>query len=328
VPQGEWSEAEPSGLVDELCGRGLLLREGDSKLQRREEQLAADQWLPAAAAYHFSTKQRGGDLRLPEDASEIATQADVAVERFVERYGPAPEPFHSVEGARVELPLVSGKGGLYDALGRRRTTRGFAERPVAREELAVLLHETFGCRGYLELHPEVVALRKSSPSAGGLHPIEAYPLIRSVDGLEPGLYHYAVRDHSLERLSSLEDGEARAEVVAFTAGQTYFASTAVAVVLTARFARSFWKYRRSPTAYATLLMDAGHLSQTFYLVCAQLGLGAFLTTLINGGQIEERLGLDGSAEGALAVLGCGVPAAERSPLEPEFTPYVPRETAI
>jgi hypothetical protein len=73
-------------------------------------------------------------------------------------------------------------------------------------------------------------------------------------------------------------------------------------------------------------MDAGHLSQTFYLICAELGLGAFLTNVVDSAAIVERLGLDDCAEGPLAVLGCGFRA--HSPLDPMFVPFTPRETTI
>jgi nitroreductase len=70
-----------------------------------------------------------------------------------------------------------------------------------------------------------------------------------------------------------------------------------------------------------MLMDAGHLSQTFYLVCTDLGLGAFVTAAINGAKIEERLGVDPTRHGALAICGCG-PAGPAAPgLEPPFGPY-------
>jgi nitroreductase len=75
------------------------------------------------------------------------------------------------------------------------------------------------------------------------------------------------------------------------------------------------------------MMDAAHLSQTLYLVATELGLGAFVTAAINNADIEERLGIDGYREGVLAVCGFGRPAAERSPFDPEFLPFVPRETA-
>ena len=156
----------------------------DSDLRDREDRLVRE-WLPAAAMYHFSTRLQGSDLQVPADADEIAAGADEAAARFVDRHGPPPGHFHSLARPRrvKELPLVPKTGGLYDALADRRTTRGFdPDRPLALEQLALLLYEVFGCRGYAVIHPDVVTLRKSSPSAGGLHPIEAYPLIRNVDG--------------------------------------------------------------------------------------------------------------------------------------------------
>jgi putative peptide maturation dehydrogenase len=229
----------------------------------------------------------------------------------------------------VELPLVRGEGGLYEALAHRRTTRGFDRtRSLTLEQLALLLYEVFGCRGYSAIHPEVVALRKASPSGGGLHPVEVYPLIRDVVGLDAGLYHYSLRDHALEPVVEFSAKKAAKTISAFTTGQLWFADAAAAFVLTARFRRNSWKYRRHPKSYATLLLDAAHLSQAFYLVSADLGLGAFFTNLVDGARIEESLRLDGYSEGALAMCGCGVPSPEPSPLEPEFHPYVPGKTTI
>ena len=89
-------------------------------------------------------------------------------------------------------------------------------------------------------------------------------------------------------------------------------------VLTARFARNHWKYRSHRKAYAGILMDAAHLSQTLQLVSTELGLGAFVTLAINARDIDDRLGLDGVAEGAVAMVGCGPRAPGRSPLELDF----------
>ncbi len=334
MPQKTWVEAGDDGWVTYLCKRGLLLSDADGEpfagLRRLDEQLADLGWLPAAAVYHFATRFRGGDFNLAdvEEFGELAAASDAAAGRFVDRHGPPPPPFTAKRGDGVELPLVRGQGGLYDALAARKTTRGFdRSRPMTLEQLAVLLYEVFGCRGTSRLHPEIAVLRKGSPSAGSLHPVEAYPLIRHVEGLTPGLYHYSVRDHALEPIVELTETEARDELATFTAGQVYFASAAAAFVLTARFRRSFWKYRQHPTAYATLLMDAAHLSQTLYLVGADLGLGTFFTNVINDQNIDDRLGLDGIEESALAVCGCGY-SSGRSRLEPRFEPYVPRETEL
>jgi SagB-type dehydrogenase family enzyme len=98
--------------------------------------------------------------------------------------------------------------------------------------------------------------------------------------------------------------------------------------MTSRFYRNYWKYRRHEKAYSVLLMDAAHLSQTFYLICTDLGLGAFVTAAINNNNIEKRLGLDGYSEGAVLICGCGKSAGKNLDLEPEYNPYLPGTTKI
>jgi SagB-type dehydrogenase family enzyme len=173
-----------------------------------------------------------------------------------------------------------------------------------------------------------VLLKKTSPSGGGLHPIEAFPLVVDVEGVAPGAYHYRVDRHALDLVRSMSREEARRCVVDFTAGQEYLASAPLLLVLSARFDRFFWKYRNHPRAYGVLLMDAAHLSQTLYLLCAELGLGAFVTAAVNGANIEELLGLDPLRHGVLAICGCGNPLPGGSVFEQVYTPYRPRETAI
>ena len=198
--------------------------------------------------------------------------------------------------------------------------------PATADELSTILHQVFGCHGHAPVVDDVMAIKRTSPSGGSLHPIECYPLVLRVAGVEPGLYHYRAREHALQLLEplALDEGEQLAE--RFTAGQRYFASAAALFVLTARFYRSFWKYRKHDRAYAVLLMDAGHLSQTHYLVCEELGLGAFVTAAVNGADIEERLNLEPFVEGALAVTGCGRRLPAGSPLDPSFIVGAPAPT--
>ena len=166
-------------------------------------------------------------------------------------------------------------------------------------------------------------LKRTSPSAGGLHPIEAFPLLANVAGVEPGIYHYDAERHALALLEPLEREAATSLATQFVGGQTYFGSAHALLLLVARFVRSNWKYRRHQKAYASVLLDAGHLSQTLYLVATDRGLGAFVTDVINNAEIDERLGLDGIDEGVVAACGLGVPAG-LSPFDPVFRPFSPR----
>lgn len=324
--------------VAELARKGLVVSdEPDSllrELRRRDELLAATEWNVYAALYHFMTKWRDVDLdKAPDEDPTASGELDPrATEDWIALHGEPPPHFHSIaedESDVTPLPLVTREGGLYDVLVRRKTTRAFdAKAAMARDDLASLLRYAFGCQGYAGLGDGLVLLKKTSPSGSGLHPSEVYALVANVDGVEPGLYHYGVERHVLEPIERLSQEEVGELAYEFTSGQPYARSAHCLFVLTTRFYRNFWKHPRHERSYAVLLMDAAHLSQTFYLVCADLGLGAFVTAAINGANIEERLGLDGFGEGALAVCGCGVPAGVPSRLEPEFLPYVPGETML
>jgi putative peptide maturation dehydrogenase len=339
VPPDRWVEGAglDGGLAQRLARRGLLVTDEEddelAELARRDRELEDGQWNLYGAIAHFLTKWRDVDLGagLGEDpaADELPAAVYDAIDDHVARHGPAPPAFHSLPGTVHELPLVARRGGLYEALSRRMTTRRFD--PDARmtiDELATVLYYVFGCHGYAGLAGDGLMIKRTSPSGGGLHPIEVYPLVVGVEGVAPGLYHYNGRDHSLELVSEVGAAEAGDLAAEFVCGQRYFSSAHVLFLMTARFYRSFWKYRRHQKAYAALMMDAAHLSQTLYLVATELGLGAFVTAAVNGANIEDRLGIDGWREGALAVSGCGRRVDRRSPLEPEFAAYVPRETQL
>lgn len=333
LPDDDWSEPRSGdSTLERLARRGVVVTDAaDARLddlRAADERLAASEWHPAAAAFHLATRWRGVQAAaFPEVLDDATAAGEAAAAQFFERFGPPPPHFHEVsDGAdATELPLVRRSGGVYDTLTTRKTTRTYdAAATLDVERLSTVLYYVVGCHGTAPLHGEALVLKKTSPSAGSLHPIEVYPLLARVEGYDPGIYHYRTRDHALELLEPLDAEQARALASDFMCGQSYLATAHAIFVVTARFERSFWKYRRHERAYATLLLDAGHLSQSLYLVSAELGLGAFVTAAINGADIDERLRLEPAAEGAIAVCGCGIPSGERPELEPGFAPYAPR----
>jgi putative peptide maturation dehydrogenase len=301
-----------------LAVRGLLVSdepgEPFERLLQRDADLTALGWHPAAAAFHLGTWWDGFRLTTP--------RRDGATPKRGRRVGPPQPPFYERGGERVTLATGERDSELNRLLRLRRTTRSFdAERPVTAEELAVLLRRTWGVDGTARLARGDTALRRSSPSGGGLHAIEVYPVVRRVDGVPPGIYHYRVHDHQLERLASLDADAGGRLLENGTAGQWYFGEADVGFVLTARFARSYWKYRRHAKIYRALLVEAGHFSQTFYLVCTELGLGPYVTAALDDGALARALELDPLFEAPLALCGCGRAPKLRSRLDPTFRPY-------
>jgi putative peptide maturation dehydrogenase len=325
-------DSADAARLDSLAKKGVLVTDDNSpdlaELRRRDEALAEDHWSPHAALYHYMAKWR--DVRVDLDEPEQGESFDELIERAqdeIERLGNPPPHFVDLPNPKavLSLELPSRSGQLYGGLNRRKTSRGFdREKRVTAEQLATVLAYVWGCHGLADYGQGLAIVKKTSPSGGGLHPIEAYPIVRDVEGVSPGLYHYNVRHHALELMAELEPADVEELALDFTAGQTYFQSAHVLFLMTARFPRSYWKYRDYPRAYGVILMDAGHLSQTLYLVSTDLGLGAFVTAAINGANIEERLGLDGYREGAILICGCGPPGPAPAGLEPSFAPYVPR----
>jgi putative peptide maturation dehydrogenase len=288
-------------------------REPFEGLRRRDADLTALGWHPAAAAFHLGTWWDGVRLTTP--------RRDGAAPKRGARAGPPQPPFFERGGERVSLAPGEREGELHRLLRARRTTRSFdPNSPVTSEELAALLRAVWGVHGTTPLNRGDTALRRSSPSGGGLHALEVYPVVRRVEGVPPGIYHYRTRDHELERLAPLDAEAAGRLIENGTAGQWYFGDADVGFVVTARFSRSYWKYRRHPKIFRALLVEAGHFSQTFYLVCTDLGLGPFVTAALDDGELARALELDPLFEAPLIVCGCGRQPHERSRLDPAFAP--------
>ena len=342
----EWRDARqladdtgvPLSLMTDLARRGLLLSDqpdGESFL-RRDALLRDTHWASTAAYFHYSGKWSGrvGQDKAPHDAAsamEFFKQSPARFAEHSETYGEAPAVFysHHAPQQRVELPVRGRPSEFTDLLLRRHTTRLFdTSCALDAQSLNDILRYVYGAQAYARLSPDLVALRKTSPSGGALHPVEIYPLVLKVEGIPSGLYHYNCADHALDRVAEYAEAEARVQVERFSAGQTFFASAHVVFLYAARFRRNFWKYPDHQKAYKVLLMDMAHLSQTLYLMAADLGLGAFFTAACNESDIENSLGLDPLEQGALGMSGCGIPAPDAAVLEFPGEPYIPRETKI
>jgi putative peptide maturation dehydrogenase len=322
VPAVRTIDADEIGeeLARSLVERGLLVDDVEKRTARRDATMLDNGWNLYAAAYHFMTQRTGMDLREAPQMQEWSQVGNEAMQDWVERYGPSPPPFHdrAPEAPRTTLPRFEPKGGLYDALKGRRTTRTFAtDTPMRLEDLATIVYYVFGAHGTAKSDLGVM-VKRTSPSGGARHAIEAYALISNVEDVEPGIYHYDMRVHALSRLEARDAADVRETATQFMCGQDFLAEAHVSFVLTARFERCYWKYRRMDKAYASLLMEAGALTQTLYLLAVERDLGAWVTLAINSPEIEECLEIDGCDEGVLAMVGCGPRLATQSPFDTPF----------
>lgn len=319
ISEATWTgRAEAHAAVGEarlqrLVDFGLVLEEGcTTPAGERDRILREAKWHPLLATAHAFSRWSGVDSLAEQAGSRIRSTEDLIAED-----GPPPPHFHERTDAMHRTGLPMPVADELDALfARRATCRNFdSGAPIGTGALAAILHRTFGVQGSEEMAPGAVALKKNHPSGGGLHPLEAYLLVRNAEQLPAGLYHYNARTHALDCLRVLQAQEAGELARAFVAGQDYFADAPVHLVIAARFARSFWKYRHHPKIHRAILLEAGHLSQNLYLAATALDLGAYITAAINEIEIEQAFGLDALAEGVLAVCGFGPRAQRRHTIE-------------
>lgn len=340
LPADDWTDARrfiddglaSSAQITDLVQRQVVLGEEDAasrSILEAEDRMQRIGWFDLTAVYHAMTRWSGmaDDVATREHTPEAhrARLTNVA-----EKHGPPPTHFPRREDAvsRHALDLPAFDSPLAMLLRARRTTRVFEQEAVLpRADLAHMLYGCFGAMGVRELAPGATAVKRTSASGGGLTPIDPYPLIMRVEGLEPGIYHYDMGAHVLELLKPMPEDSVRELVMAVTAGQDYFTHAQAVVVHVGRFDRHHWKYRSHAKAYKALLMDSAHLSQTFYLLATELGRGAFYTAAINDADLAQHLDLDPLLAAPVGINGIGVKGSEsNAALHFNPDPYTPDVT--
>jgi SagB-type dehydrogenase family enzyme len=138
---------------------------------------------------------------------------------------------------------------------------------------------------------------RAAPSAGGLYPAELYLISRGTSALPPGLYNYQARTHSLLRFWDDHPWPALQSACFW---HPSLVNTQLALVITAVFQRSAWRYQAR--AYRRILLDTGHLLGNLDLAGSLCDyrphlMGGFMDEAIN-----QLLYLDTDQEGAIATV--------------------------
>ena len=296
VEFGSYSRESVAEAIVKLIEAELLLEYGSSEWQR--DTLVESSWRPwlPAGGFHFLTKDAayvGADWTPEQKMSALPTT-------------PPPPQFKPIDNADpITLPLPEiDTDSFFETLHARRTHRAFARGNLSLASVSKLLKTTWGVQGYIETNVFGRLPYKTSPSGGARHPIEVYLMALRVDGLEAGTYHYQARDHVLEKLPVEASPRIARE---YCADQLHAAQAAALFIMTAIFSRTMWKYHLA-RAYRVVLLDAGHLCQTFYLTATRMGLAPFSTAALKDSLIENDLGIDGISESVLYVAGVGLVA--------------------
>ena len=160
--------------------------------------------------------------------------------------------------------------------------------PVTLETLSRFFEYALSLTAWKEYNETRWALR-SNPSSGNLHPTEGYLVISKLPELtlEPGVYHYAPKEHALEHrwdptaeyINPLFEGFPRGSFL---------------VGLTSIHWREAWKYGERAFRYCQ--HDTGHAIGTLRIAAATLGWNLVLLQDTSDQTIEQLLGLTRSQD--------------------------------
>ncbi|NEU57124.1 SagB/ThcOx family dehydrogenase [Halorussus sp. MSC15.2] len=212
----------------------------------------------------------------------------------------------------VELPSnVELDADLGTVLDGRRTVRQYADDSLSKRDLATLLRYGVGVSATRSDGAGNAKQFRTYPSAGGLYPVELYPVVLDVDGLDSGLYYYSASEHGLRRLRTddpeLADDFADALI---TSDRLNLASAPVVFVMTGAFPRNKAKY--GPRGYRYVLQESAHAAQNLLLVAEALGLGTVPAAAFRDRALNDVLDVDGVNEAVVYTVGAGHPASEVS----------------
>ena len=180
----------------------------------------------------------------------------------------------------IKLPpvLKKGKITLEETLTARRSVRNYKDEPLTLQEISQLL---WACDGKTSEWGG-----RTSPSAGATYPLEIYIVVGNVEGIEPGLYHYVIENHSLVEVKK---GDLRRKLSSVCLNQTMVVEAPVSIVISGIFEKTTTRYGERGIRY--VFMEVGHCGQNIHLQSEALGLGTVMIGAFDDEGVRKVLGI-------------------------------------
>lgn len=199
---------------------------------------------------------------------------------------------------RIKLPPpLKLKANLERIILSRRSRREFSRKCLTPKELSSLLLLSGGIT-YQENGDWDRSLR-AYPSAGARYPLELYLAVNRIESVENGLYHYNVKEHSLELLRKGDFDKRVAKVT----DQEWVEKAGIVILISAVLDRTRIKYK--DRGYRFVLIEAGHLAQNIHLISEALRLYCCAIGGFIDDELNELLDLKGTCESVIYLVAVG-----------------------
>ena len=193
-----------------------------------------------------------------------------------------PDPFRRYSGADLaRLPLApTGRRLPYWQLYVRGAV---PPEPLRLESVSLFFRYALSLTAWKRFRETTWALR-ANPSSGNLHPTEGYAVLPALERLSemPAVYHYAPKEHALERRAVLDPRLWTELVSAFPPGSFLMGLSSV-------HWREAWKYGERAFRYCQ--HDVGHALATMRIAAAVLGWKLVLLEGVGDDTVSDLLGL-------------------------------------
>src|ERR1700730_10850347 len=203
-----------------------------------------------------------------------------------------PDPFRRYPGADL-IRLLLPKPGRPLPYWQLYAPGDVSSEPPSLKSISLFFRYALSLTAWKTFHQTTWYLR-ANPSSGNLHPTEGYAVLPAIERLggAPAVYHYAPKEHALERRAILD-------AKAWTQLRAPFPEGSFLVGLSSVHWREAWKYGERAFRYCQ--HDAGHALASLRIAAAALGWGLVLLDGISDRAIAALLGLsrgddDGTAE--------------------------------
>lgn len=114
-------------------------------------------------------------------------------------------------------------------------------------------------------------------------------ILRDVESIKTGIYHYDLKKHSLVKL---KDGLFEENLVKMCIGQRQLRGATFSFIITAYWEKYFNRYNHA-RAYRNLLINAGELAQKYLLLATMYKMSQFITPAFEDKFADELMGCNG-----------------------------------
>src|SRR2546429_289026 len=193
-----------------------------------------------------------------------------------------PDPFRRYDGASlVRLPFPEmGQALPYWQLY---VADSMEPAPLSIDSVSLFFRYALSLTAWKRFHETTWSLR-ANPSSGNVHPRRGHALLPADGAIHdrPGVYHYAPKEHGLERRADVDPS-------VWTALMAAFPPASFLVGLSSIHWREAWKYGERAFRYCQ--HDVGHAMATVRYAAAALGWSARLIADVSDRAIATVLGL-------------------------------------